>query len=377
MFVAKFELFRCSIKFPEPLTISFHTFHYSENYFLKLTADSGIAGWGEGAPFKLITGDDGAQVRSELHKLHLLKGLKVSSVDDIEVLVRSLQIESASLRASVDFALHDLLARAQDVPVYQLYRKHPHLVPNSVTVFIKHDEAATINETRRIVQLYPELKVLKIKLQGAEDIGRCRAIQKCVPDGIRYVLDANQGYRNPEDAVRELNTIVKMLGDVLLIEEPCPKHDLKKSKFVSDRIEGSKIFADESCCSIEDLTSIVEKGAFHGINIKLQKAGGICAARELARVAEGAGLDVMVGQMFETPLSTAASLVAAVTSNNVLLTDLDMDLDLPRFSSGKAEFMAGQRVPLEEPGFGFDLDADAIDRLVAAGLCQIEPILSS
>ncbi|MNC88861.1 L-Ala-D/L-Glu epimerase [compost metagenome] len=47
------------------------------------------------------------------------------------------------------------------------------------------------------------------------------------------------------------------------------------------------------------------------INIKLDKAGGLTEALELARLAEERGLDVMVGNMLGTSLAMAPGFVLA------------------------------------------------------------------
>ena len=115
-----------------------------------------------------------------------------------------------------------------------------------------------------------------------------------------------------------------------------------------------------------------KRWTFDGINVKLQKAGGIVPARQLASRAKDHALGVMVGQMFETPLGSAASLVVAATSENVVLTDLDMDLDLHSFSSGKVPFENGARYPLSAPGFDFHFDEEKIRQLEANGLFRRE-----
>lgn len=369
MRIGSIEVHKISLKFPEPLTISFHTFHCSENYFVKFTSDSDLVGWGEGAPFKLITGDSDDDVKHELEKLEILKRKDFTSPDQI---ITTLRFNSPTLLAACDIAIHDLCAKAQNIPAYKLFTKAPRRIPNSVTVFLKEDVESTVKETRRILSLYPELEVLKIKLRGEGDIERCRAIRHVSPGDMKFVLDANQGYKDPEKAVQELNEIISLLGTVLLIEEPCIKHNHTKSRFVKDRIKHSKIFADESCCSMEDLENIIREKAFDGINIKLQKAGGIYHSRLLAKRAAEAGLSVMVGQMFETPLSTAASLLVAATCENIVLTDLDMDLELPAFSSGKTDFHDGYRSPVEHPGFAFDFDMEKLRALELEGLCAVE-----
>jgi L-alanine-DL-glutamate epimerase-like enolase superfamily enzyme len=53
------------------------------------------------------------------------------------------------------------------------------------------------------------------------------------------------------------------------------------------------IFADESCHVAADIPLLA--GLYQGVNIKLDKAGGLTEALALCKAAESARMDVMVG----------------------------------------------------------------------------------
>ena len=61
-------------------------------------------------------------------------------------------------------------------------------------------------------------------------------------------------------------------------------------------------------------------GAFHGINIKLTKCGGLAAARRMAARARELGLQVMVGCMTESTVG-----ISAIAQLLPLLDYVDMD----------------------------------------------------
>jgi L-alanine-DL-glutamate epimerase-like enolase superfamily enzyme len=64
------------------------------------------------------------------------------------------------------------------------------------------------------------------------------------------------------------------------------------------------VFADESCLVEEDVPQCA--GFFHGINIKLTKAGGLTPARRMIARARELGLRVMVGCMNESSVGISA-----------------------------------------------------------------------
>ena len=62
--------------------------------------------------------------------------------------------------------------------------------------------------------------------------------------------------------------------------------------------------ADESCLIESDVPRCA--GHFHGINIKLTKAGGLTPARRMIAAARSLGLKVMVGCMNESTIGISA-----------------------------------------------------------------------
>ena len=367
MNITHFELYRFDLTPKSSFAISFDTVSTYHNYLIRLaSSDPAVEGWGEGAPFKAITGDSQEEAIAEALELKELPAIGDSTKIDRAFLGR---IQSPSLRAAFDFALHDLQGRISGMPVYQLYSTQARLVPNSVTVFLKANDEETAAETVRIADKYPSLRVLKIKLKGEGDVARCRAIRKVAPQHWSFMLDANQGFPDPLIAADTLREIIAVLGEVILIEEPCPKGSYEKMRTVQERIE-VPVFADESCTSLADLERLSQERCVRGINIKLQKTGGIAASRALAMEAERRGLAVMVGQMFEAQLSTSASVHCASTLKNVVVTDLDMDLELPTICEGGSPFANGHRVPGERPGIGCVLNPSALEALQREGsLC--------
>jgi L-alanine-DL-glutamate epimerase-like enolase superfamily enzyme len=91
---------------------------------------------------------------------------------------------------------------------------------------------------------------------------------------------------------------------VQLIEQPFPvgrEADL-------DRMQCPiPIAADESVQDSADISSLA--GRFSVINIKLDKCGGLTEALRMAKLAQTRGIDIMVGNMTGTALSTAPALL--------------------------------------------------------------------
>ena len=69
------------------------------------------------------------------------------------------------------------------------------------------------------------------------------------------------------------------------------------------------LVADESCHVAEDVTRLAK--LYDGVNIKLDKAGGLTEAMKLADAAEAAGLKIMAGCMLSTSLGIAPAFLLA------------------------------------------------------------------
>lgn len=366
--------YRLIFRLRRPLSISFHSFQEREGILLFLHCGHYV-GLGEAAPFKPITGDSAGDVLRELQSLENIP--LDPERDGLEALHSWLdeRVRSHTLRAAIDYGYHDIMGKMRMIPVYRLYTDFPHYAPNSVTVFIQDSLEDTAREAKRIFEEYPHLEVLKIKLKGdGLDFRRAEVIKGVSPALMKFTLDANQGFQDPGDAVRELSRIVRILEQVILIEEPCRKGELEKMKFVKERLEGTCIIADESAATVSDVREVIAQDAAHGVNIKLQKAGGIYPARLISDLVKDHGLTCMVGEMIEGPLSTAAGAHFACGAANLLITDLDMDLDLPVHAEGGALFQSGKRIPGEAPGLGLTFDFDRIKSLAESGEVLFEQV---
>jgi L-alanine-DL-glutamate epimerase-like enolase superfamily enzyme len=138
--------------------------------------------------------------------------------------------------------------------------------------------------------------LLKLKLGGAHDIDCVAAVRIAAPHA-ELIVDPNEGWSFAD--LRAHGPELQRLG-VKLIEQPLPAD-------ADHALEGYDapvpICADESFHGLADIQRVAARYA--AVNIKLDKAGGLTAALELAREAQALGLPIMVGSMAATSLSMA------------------------------------------------------------------------
>ncbi|WP_151719382.1 dipeptide epimerase [Gemmobacter serpentinus] len=143
-------------------------------------------------------------------------------------------------------------------------------------------------------------RVLKIKLDGTQIVERVTAIRQARPEAD-LIVDANQSWTI--DLLTRHGPELAALG-VRMIEQPLPRG---QDGTLSDLSCPVPIFADESCHVAADIPAL--RGLYQGVNIKLDKTGGLTEALALARAARDAGMGVMVGCMAGTSLSMAPAYV--------------------------------------------------------------------
>jgi L-Ala-D/L-Glu epimerase len=138
--------------------------------------------------------------------------------------------------------------------------------------------------------------LLKLKLDGGDDLARVAAVRNSRPDA-ELSVDANMAWSEPQ--LRELAPRLAELG-VVLIEQPLAVgQDDALARFRGP----IPLCADESCQTADSLPLLL--GRYEYINIKLDKTGGMTEALHLARTAKRAGLKLMVGCMGGSSLSMA------------------------------------------------------------------------
>ena len=366
MKINQVHAYELNLKLREPLRISYKNFTDIKNVLAVIETDEGYKGIGESVPVRPQTGDTQKYAIQFLKSASIvLKGQDPLDIAGIHTILENISrkggFNSQTAKAAIDSACHDIIGKVKGKPIYKiLASEKPKMVPNAVTVYISSIEE-TMKKVRFFIKKYRKngLRRLKLKLSGQPRLDRDRVlVAASIFDG-KLVLDANQAYRDANLAIKVFNGIYDNLGSkVILIEQPSPKNDLAKLKYISEQCE-IPIFADESVATLEDFQKIVEERSAKGINLKLQRLGGIYWGNKMAELAKERGIDMTVGCLPESGVGIAydANFLAGI-SKYVIGSDLDTDLELKTdivTERSKIPFANGARLPLNKPGLGVEL----------------------
>lgn len=306
---------------------------------LKLTYE-GVDGYGEASMVPYL-GESFDSANKYLAKVDWKRIKYPFDFDDITAYLDSLADGNTAVKASIDIALNDINGKLQNKPCHEIYgTTHLKMPVTSYTIGI--DEPDVI---RTKVQEATGFKVLKVKLGGGNDRELINTIRSVT--NVPLYVDANQGWTNKAEAI-DLIYWLHQQG-VLLIEQPMHKHDMAGNAWLTER-SPIPIIADEAVQRLGDIDAL--KGAYHGINVKLMKCGGLSEGHKMILKARSLNMKVLIGCMSETSCATLAGAALAPLCNWA-------DLDGPWLTANNPfpdpAMLDGRYVLNAKPGLGLGL----------------------
>ncbi|MBM3784825.1 MAG: dipeptide epimerase [Acidobacteria bacterium] len=306
---------------------------------LQVSVESeGITGLGEGAP--IVRYNESAAEGVKL--VGTLNGLFANS--DPSQYAKILdqvfaRVEGAwAAKAAIDIALHDWVGKRLRVPLWKMWGLDKNDAP-ATTFSIGIDTAEVIRRKVREAAAYP---ILKIKTGLANDEEVMEAVRAETKKPMR--VDANEGWKSVDEAVRKIKWLEKQ--NVEFIEQPLPAAMLAETGEVRKRVD-LPIIADECCLRPDDIPRIAPY--FDGINIKVDKAGGLRQAMRMIDLARTYKLKVMAGCMVSSSLAITA---AAQLSPLLDFADLDGNLLIKNDPFDGVKVVNGKLILPDRPGVG-------------------------
>lgn len=235
-------------------------------------------------------------------------------------------VPPGAARNALDCAVWDWLGRLQGQTLWQMLGyTPPAYIETAVTISL--DDADVMARAAAAKADWP---VLKLKLTGAGDAERLRAVRRAAPKP-KLIVDANKSW-----SVHDYHHMMPLCAEmgVVLIEQPFAE---QQDHLLSDLPRSIPVAADESCHDRKSLQRL--KGLYDVVNIKLDKTGGLTEALALKDAARAAGFGVMVGCMVGSSRAIAPALPLAAGADFV---DLDGPLWLAEDQPPKFQFSYGR-----------------------------------
>lgn len=337
---------------------------------VKVVGTNGVIGWGEVTPCPTWCYETSETIVTTIRN-YLAPAVVGKSAWNVARIVQTMDrviqpgatIGQPLAKSGIDTALHDMLARTLQVPLYVLLGgKRLDEISLSYIVSAHNPDDAAKQAKQGLKLGYTAFKIKVGMNNETIDRGIIEAVAGSAPKETFLWVDANQGY-TLDVALRQAR-VMGQLG-VQAFEQP-----LKGSRISAFRrlvsLQAVPIAIDETLGSAADLIEYVKAEAVDLPIAKIQRCGGHYHSTRFCQVAEAAGLRLMGSGLCETDLGLAHGihLFAAIG------IDLPCDLNGRQFVESaylsKTVTVKNGRVALpNRPGTGVEVDEEKLKKFIA------------
>jgi L-alanine-DL-glutamate epimerase-like enolase superfamily enzyme len=367
------EAIAVSLPMKKPVQMAGETVAQAENVFVRIESDGGAVGWGEAAAAPTMTGETIAGMMAAIELMRpKLFGRTAYDFVGVAAAMDAQLYGNSGAKAAIDMALHDLVGRASERPVYALFGAKQRSRMPVLAVIGSEDAAADLRDAQ--ARWNAGYRAFKIKVGlGSPEADAVRTMMLCQAlkgqafkgqaqggETCLVSADANQGF-----SVDGALTFVRGIGDCGLdfFEQPVSAHDLDGMSRIAAATK-VPIGADEGIHSLDDIARHHERKAARGVSLKAIKLGGLSGLFAASRLCGQLGMQVNIScKTGETSLASAAAVhlaaVAPAIAWGLTVTTSGLAEDVTavplRIDGGHVE------VP-ERPGLGIDVDEHRLRR---------------
>ncbi|WP_167856818.1 dipeptide epimerase [Hymenobacter aquaticus] len=263
---------------------------------------SGATGWGEAAP-NVRYGETPEKLTTEFEAL-LRVGLgEITRLHELEELLAAFG-PSHALRFALEsaFVHREAALVGQSVSGWLGVPAPGSQVPTAFTLPIMEPGEVAGFVAAQQMSRFSLLKI-KVNQEGGYDL--LRALTQVLP-GRELIIDGNEAWTDADALLGFLEKARALPGlRVRLLEQPMPASCPTDYRYLRSRSPWP-VFADESVTDKADFRDIAQQ--FHGVNMKLMKAGGYLNGIRILQQTRAHGLQTMLGCMVETSLGIWSAL---------------------------------------------------------------------
>ncbi|AFA74898.1 muconate cycloisomerase CatB [Gordonia polyisoprenivorans VH2] len=360
MKIIEIEAIPFAIPYRKPLRFASGEVSVAEHVLVRVHTDDGIVGVAEAPPRPFTYGETQRGIVAVIETVFApqLAGLTLL---DREMMVARLNrtIGNPTAKAAVDMAIWDALGKTLQMPVTDLLGRYTDRL--RVSHMLGFDEPATmVAEAEKMRENYG-IATFKVKV-GRRPIGLdtavVRALRERFGDEIELYVDGNRGWSSSE-SLRAMKDMADL--DLLFAEELCPADDVVGRRWLVEHLD-VPVIADESVPTAADVTREILGGSATAISIKTARTG-FTWSRRVHHLAEGLGIDVVMGNQIDGQVGTACTLAFGaaheLTSRYAgeLSNFLDMSDDL---LAEPLQIRDGYLHTSPNAGIGIEIDPDKL-----------------
>lgn len=355
MKISKIEIFSTHEPYKRPVPIGVGTNDSRDNILVKISADNGLVGWGEGSPLiPSYSGEVRDQMIDDIVKRVApdILGQRINNVEDIMQLIGKVYHNKYYFMctlAAVDIALFDLLGKLKKQSVFNLVREYVGLKKIKKIPELPANFTVSRNATKKnpkIKEMIEEAEeyidrgymVIKVKIGVFRDsdvrsiVELHNHIKKKYPKRKVYLFaDGNQVYKDVDDIYKVLKKISKY---ITCIEQPFHRDIPHLSRLLYQKLKKEPgmplVITDEGNSSIEETENILMSDAAGGCLLKMVRSGGFHYVIKLMRLLKKyPHFKLGPCSMTETGIGTTANLHSALVVYDYCHPKLGFGFDGP------------------------------------------------
>lgn len=321
---------------------------------VRVTTDSGVAGWGEVCPLGttyLASHAGGARAALALLAPAVL-GLDPTNLAAVGDAMDAALMGHEYAKSPIDVACWDVMGRALGVSVttllggrrqdrFPLYMAVPLGSPQEMTDYVVARRAEGIHRFQ-----------LKVGGDAAIDGLRARQVVAATGDDDLVIADANCGWRL-NDAVQA----ARLMEDLprLYLEQPCPT--MEECIEVRRHTTLPMVY-DEVVHDVPTLLRAVRDGGAGAFNLKVSKVGGLTKAKLMRDLAQDLGVQVTIEDTWGGDIvsATSAHLAASTRPESLLTVSFMNDWTNEHVARYQPRSVKGIGSAPDGPGLGITVD---------------------
>lgn len=334
---------------------------------IKIETQDGLIGWGEATTIGgLGYGEESPEsikTNIDTYFSPLLKSLNKQNIaQTMQVLKKNIN-GNRFAKCAIQTALLDIQAQRLGLPLSELLGGRLRDSVPVLWVLASGDTEKDIAEAQKMLAARRHnFFKLKIGSRVVEaDVEHVLAIKKALGNEVSIRVDVNRAW-SELDAIKGITLLQD--GGVDLIEQPCAIDNFDAMERLTRRFDIA-IMADESLMGPSSAYKLARTNAASVFAVKVAQSGGLLEGRDVATVANLAGIDLYGGTMLEGSVGTIASAHLFSTFENLafgteLFGPLLLTKEILKTPLQYQDFAL--HLP-EGTGLGIEMDEDKIDNL--------------
>ncbi len=371
MIVKQVDIWHLKLPFHYPFKHTLATHAGSENLVVKITADNGSIGYGEGVPRAFVTGESLTGALSFLTKTLGPKVLDASFSSPEEVVHGMTRVKGDMEADRFPGAWCALEMALLDAAGLHWGKSLSDFLGGPVQGTVCYSAVVplvTLEQLPRFFQLVKEkrMRFLKLKVGEADDLKVLDLARSELGWQVDIRVDANAAW-TAKEAIPRLEAMLPY--GISAVEQPVAKEDFEGLQRVTQALE-IPVIADESLCREADARKLIEMRACRMFNIRLSKCGGLLTAARIRDMAAAAGLACQLGcHVGETSILAAAGRHFALCSQPLAYVEGSFApylLARDPVQESVVFHAEGVGPPLPGPGLGVAVREDILAELAAS-----------